>query len=124
VTGRRSCWQRYLGWRLRHVQRLILQNDGFTIVEGRDRKHISWCDIANVTAYKRDLLTVDLLCLAVGTNDGVVELNEEMEGYGQVEEQLCERLGVGHEWKLRVLFPAFETCIVTLYPGERRDSST
>ena len=100
-------WRRYRAWRLRHVRRLVLEADGFAILEPAGAKHVRWNAIRQVSAFKRDLLTVDMLCLAIATTAEIVEINEEMSGYSAIELALCTRLGIGIDWKMHVLFPAF-----------------
>lgn len=108
-------WGRYRRWRLRNVRRLALTHDGFTFIASAGNVRTAWCDIEAVTAFKRDLMTTDLLCLAISTPTGMVEIDEEMPGYADVEAQLCARLGMGETWKLGVLFPAFELQATSLY---------
>lgn len=110
-------WRRYLEWRLRHVRRVTSDDAGF-VVMGRDgRQPVRWDEIRQVAAFKRDLMTVDLVCLAVATPAGVVEIDEDMAGYREVEAQLCARLGIGEAWRLSVLFPAFAANPTLLFPA-------
>ncbi|WP_426164246.1 hypothetical protein [Sandarakinorhabdus sp. DWP1-3-1] len=110
-------WRRYIDWRLRHVRRLLADDDGFTLLARRESRSVRWDAVQHVVAYKRDLLTVDLLCLAIATSDGIVEIDEDMAGYAAVEAHLCERLPIVSDWRLDVLFPAFATNPTTLYPA-------
>ncbi len=100
-------WQRYRAWRLRHVTRLFVSDDAFTVVRRADALVVPWDAVLRVEAYKRDLLTVDLLCLMLTTRDSRVEIDEDMSGYSEVEAKLCKRLGISGDWKSVVLFPAF-----------------
>lgn len=102
-------WSRYLGWRQRNVCRLTSDRDGFAIHNRGECLATSWEAISGVTAYKRDLLTVDMLCLLLDTSAGVVEVNEQMDGYPAFETDLQRALGIDPMWKLGVLFPAFAT---------------
>ncbi len=108
-------WRRYLDWRQRHVGRLVLEPDGFWVAASSGRHALKWDMIRQVTAFKRDLMAVDLLCLAIATSEHIVEIHEQMVGYPDVEAQLCSRLGIGQEWKLGVLFPAFATNATLLF---------
>jgi hypothetical protein len=108
-------WRRYLDWRLRNVRRLALEDDGFAVMARNARTSVRWDDIRHVGAFKRDLYTVDLLCLVVATPAGIVEIDEDMQGYPEVEAALCARLGIGPDWRGMVLFPPFAANPTSLF---------
>lgn len=108
-------WQRYLDWRLRNVSSLELRPDGFRIKVGKSSQEVAWSAISRVVAYKQDLLAVDRLCLLLELDCGMLEVHEEMSGYPAFEEALMQSLGLGMEWKLDVLFPAFATNPTTIF---------
>ena len=110
-----NLWKRYLAWRQRHVVRIDLEPDGFAVAGYKRRTAIAWADIDRISAYKRDLYTVDLLCLAILAGDDLVEVHERMPGFEAFDERLHERLALSPEWKLTVLFPAFETNATEIY---------
>lgn len=58
---------------------------------------------------------MDLLCLLLELDDGILEIHEEMVGYPTFEEALFKALDLNSEWKLAVLFPAFETNSAMIY---------
>src|SRR6185295_2147472 len=74
---------------------------------------IAWSNIVRVVAFKRDLLTVDCICLAFATADGMTtEVNEEMEGWEALTDALPKYLPGGKGWSeyfTQVAFPAFAT---------------
>jgi hypothetical protein len=74
---------------------------------------IAWIDVLRVTAFKRDWLTFDCICMAISTKDGLTtELNEEMAGWETFTEALKEHLPGSVPWAdcfSRVAFPAFAT---------------
>jgi hypothetical protein len=83
--------------------------------EGKERHEalLAWDEIATVEVFKRDLFTLDLVCLAlarVGTED-VIEVDEEDPRWLDLVDALpsylpgCRTLG---EWFTDVAFPAFE----------------
>ena len=108
-------WRRFHDWRQRDVSRLESDGTGFTVINYRTRVAARWCDVTRTTAFKRDLLTVDLLCLLLGTTEGPVEVNEEMPGYPAFEDQMHNALEINVEWKLQVLFPAFATNATAIF---------
>lgn len=72
---------------------------------------IDWRSIRRVVAYKRDLLTHDLLCLALELDsEEVIELDESMTGWSHLLDALPARLPgaiSSADWYRRVVFPAF-----------------
>jgi len=74
---------------------------------------MAWNDIARVTAFKRDLMTVDCVCMLLADADGhILEVDEEMAGWQELCEALPQRLPGAkpfHEWFMQVAFPAFAT---------------
>jgi hypothetical protein len=60
---------------------------------------IAWSDVLRVTAFKRDWLTVDCICMAIATKDGTTtELNEEMAGWEAFTEALPRYLPGCMQW--------------------------
>lgn len=84
---------------------------GFAIVD-RDRvTAIALDEIAGITAYQLDLITVDLLCwdIALGPGDGtkVITLHEDLPGFDAVVDA-CSRLpDFKAGWRTAVLATAF-----------------
>ncbi|WP_159975697.1 MULTISPECIES: hypothetical protein [unclassified Novosphingobium] len=111
-------WRRYLDWRKRNVFAIDTGGDGFRVRHGRETCEVSWSGIEAVLAFKRDLLTVDRLCVAVVSDGSAMELDECMEGFEPWLLALENRLEIAGEWRLRVLFPVFETNMLEIF---RRD---
>jgi hypothetical protein len=55
----------------------------------------AWDTVAAVDTFKRDLFSVDCICLAFETTEGWIEVNEDMQGWGDflamVESSLAQR---------------------------------
>lgn len=80
---------------------------------------IAWRDTVRIEVFKRDLFTIDLICLSfVLRNDRALEVNEEMEGWKSLVEKLpeyftgCQSL---EQWFPAVAFPAFRTNRTVIY---------
>ena len=76
-----------------------------------DSSELRWSEVEEIHAYKRDLFTTDLICLAFKKSgrDEYYEIHEEMAGYHDLLEVLPSRLPkFTLEWFLDVAFPAFE----------------
>jgi len=74
---------------------------------------VTWMKIKRATAFKRDLFTVDCICLLFETVDQMtLELNEDMKGWNALTESMpnhlpgCKPLS---DWIFQVATPAFET---------------
>jgi hypothetical protein len=79
---------------------------------------LTWNEIEKVVAYKRDLYTIDLICLGFATAKQTIELNEEMHGWSQLVEKLPSLLPGTPEmsdWWERVAKPPFAPSIATLF---------
>jgi hypothetical protein len=98
---------------------LIVSFDAFGIALSKARpavvrvQSIGWSDMVRVVAFKRDLWTVDCICLAIQATDGtIMEVNEEMEGWEALTDTIPKHLPGSKEWAeifWQVAFPAFAT---------------
>ena len=90
-------------------------SQGFTVTNLREheQKPVArpWSSICLVKAFKRDLFTVDCICLYLDGTDGIgVELDEDMAGWNRLLDALpvmlpgCKPLS---EWLFAVASPAF-----------------
>jgi len=76
-----------------------------------DFSQLSWNDVEEVCAFKRDLLMTDLICLEFkkSDKDEYYEINEEMAGYHDLLELIPEHLPkFDLNWFPDVAFPAFD----------------
>jgi hypothetical protein len=102
---------------------IAFDSQGFNVTDLRSRKKEpvakSWSGICLVTAFKRDLFTVDCICLHFADADGtVVELNEEMAGWNRLVDALPTLLPgckPQSEWYFAVAFPAFTANPTQIY---------
>lgn len=93
--------------------------DGFQISWNRNRPvHVAWNQIVEIVAYKRDLLTVDMICLGfriAKDTDHVIEVWEDDSGYDLLVEAVQRRFSVTKNWWREVAFPAFESKWMTIW---------
>ena len=95
--------------------------DGFavgTAESSQSHGSLEWRHVDAVLAYKRDLYTVDLICLGFVTPNGTIEVHEEMQGWSELVEQLPSRFpGVPplSDWWERVAKPPFAPSVTKLY---------
>jgi hypothetical protein len=72
-----------------------------------------------IHAFKRDLFTVDLICLAFSLPDGVVQVDEEMVGYQSLLAELPSHYpGYYAGWWEKVAHPPFATNWTLLWSAE------
>ena len=109
---------RALRWR-REELRLIITDVGVRLLK-RDNEvwAFRWEDVTRVETYKRDLLSVDMICLdfSVEAQQFVYPTHDEMDGF----DTLCRELAryfpsVPEDWWSDVAFPAFATNHRVLY---------
>lgn len=83
---------------------------------------ISWDIVSEVFAFKRDLFTVDEICIGFRINDEgeYYEINEEMENYTELINFLnIPFAGIKQNWFTDVAHPAFETNLVSLWGNKK-----
>lgn len=89
------------------------------ISRGEENFEVPWRSIVRLLAFKRDLLTTDLICMAIEMEEGrALEINEEMIGWQRTMDQLIERLPGATpwaEWWPKTAFPAFATNPTIVY---------
>ena len=82
-----------------------------------------WRDVLRIDAFKRDLYTVDVICLAfVLSDDTEVEIDEDMKGFPSLVQKLPEYVPgcqTWDQWFRPVAVPAFELNLTTIYQKER-----
>jgi hypothetical protein len=82
------------------------------------RQQLTWAEVHEAVAYKRDCYSVDIICIAFGNGDDGVEINEEMPEWSDIVKALPRYLpGCTSEelWFQQVAFPAFETNPVCIF---------
>ena len=77
-----------------------------------------WRSVLMVEAFKRDLWTVDCICLAFQTPEGWHEVNEGMKGWNELLmsiEKMLNGFPKFEEWFISTGFPPFATNRMTLW---------
>lgn len=93
-------------------------DDGFSI-DGPEPVVIRWHEVAEIVAYKRDLLTVDLICVGfrLRSHENLIEVDEEMTGYDNLITEMTSQFALPADWPCEVMFPAFATNMTTVWPA-------
>jgi hypothetical protein len=83
------------------------------------RREVPWHAISRIMVFKRDLYVHDLICMLIEVpGDGVLEVNEDMEGWKNLTSDLPRFLPSAmapEAWFSKVAFPAFEVSPVMIY---------
>ena len=109
-------WQRPLEIRCGETG-LVLTNRGSSQTD----VSLEWKEVETVIAYKRDVFAHDLICLALVTRRGTIQVHEEMQGWSKLIDQLPSVLPgtlAPLGWWERVAFPAFAPNPTTLFKRE------
>ena len=87
------------------------------VKDGRIECYVKWEIVKNVTAFKKDLLTTDLICLEFEDIEGNFWLiHEEIIGFMDVAEKLKEQFpSINESWYTDVMMPPFERNHTILY---------
>ena len=73
-------------------------------------REVAWASVDQVVAFKRDILTTDLVCLRIQAQDTELELHEEMPGWPTALAALPSRLPgskTAETWLHAVVQPPF-----------------
>ena len=74
---------------------------------------MTWAEVTQVSVYKRDMITTDMICMfAKKLNGEGLQLDEEMDGWQMFVDSLPVHLPEckpWSDWFMRVTVPAFET---------------
>lgn len=99
--------------------RISLDPSGFTIEKsGKIAAQISWSDVKEIIAFKRDLFAYDLICLGFRTKDDDTfwEVDEQCIGYNELLAELEKQFpSIRTDWFAQVAHPAFALNRTTLW---------
>jgi hypothetical protein len=106
----------------RRSSRVSFDETGFSLWDGRTHQVVvRWADVRRVTAWKKDLVTTDLVCLTFALVAGQeYTVHEEMDGFDAFAAGMEGALpGVHTGWRSRVVPPAFAPNPYVLFDRER-----
>lgn len=84
---------------------------------------VKWSDVTEIQGFKRDFFTSDVLCLLVKSDNirVIIEINEDMDGFLRVDDQLKYLKYLQSDWRVGVVLPPFSENRVTLFKREIRE---
>lgn len=104
---------------------LLANGTGFKIVtRNRDVAELFWDGVEEIHAFKKDLITTDLICLAFKRSgkEGYYEIDEEMAGYYDLLQEMQNHLpGFNLNWVPDTASPAFATNHRVIWRKSQRD---
>jgi len=106
---------------------IALDETGFTILAfGQPYVRIEWARVVSIYAFKRDCWIYDTIRLEFNFDDGMAcEIDEDMDGYKAVVDELERRFGVAQEcWWSKVALPPFETNLTCLWSRDPQEQSS
>jgi hypothetical protein len=106
---------------------ITLTAGGFAAARDQTTSQIKWDDVIKICAYKRDMLTTDLICWSFHCrdDDDVLEVHEQMVGYKGLQEAVRSRFDVRLEdWFEQVAFPAFATNVTVIWPKNQKSETS
>jgi len=99
--------------------KILLASYGVNVLNDEGSKHYDWNDILSAFVYKKDLITVDLICMALESKGGeTLYVDEEMAGWKDFVDNSPEHLPgcvSFADWFIAVAFPAFETNPILIF---------
>jgi hypothetical protein len=101
--------------------KIEMTTSGFRIAQPSQLPfEISWQEITHIVAYKKDLLTTDLVCFDIETgradNLRTFTIHEEAEGFELLDAEFGRVLtGYNSMWRIKVIQPPFATNRTTIY---------
>lgn len=78
-----------------------------------------WTDVVSIEAYKKDLVTEDLVCLDIKLkSEQVITVHEELLGFEEFKTMMYSTLTMdNHDWMASVAEHEFEEARIEIYKG-------
>lgn len=96
------------------------EDDGFIFHFDNGPQKIKWNDVVRLTAYKKDLLTIDEIRMDIIYNDFQFTITEETPGWFQF--ILKTKLifpTIPESWDIEIIHPAFAANLTVLYENNQ-----
>ena len=104
------------------IGKFTYEEDGFIFQSSSGEQKVKWADIERLIAYKKDLVTIDEICLDIIYNNREITLTEETAGWYQFLQKI--RLvfpSILENWDRDITNPAFATNLRILYQRADRE---
>jgi len=99
--------------------------EGFTYTRGDFFKTLKWTDITQLNVFKKDLMTIDEICMEIVYGDYVIEISEEIPGWYQFVKRTKEVFPtIPKAWDFDLINPAFARNYSTIYTKSADQTKT
>jgi hypothetical protein len=91
-------------------RRVSFSADGFDIAAHRQPSaSVSWTDVREIFGFKRDLFSVDEICLGFSINESgdYFWVGEEDDGFDEIRREVERRFRLDADWVGKIMKPAF-----------------
>lgn len=97
---------------------LTVERGEIVAVDAGRQHRLPVSEILEIAAYKRDEITVDLICFDVTAADGKIwTYHEDMAGFGDLVAALERLPGFDASWRDKVVLPAFDRNWTVVWVG-------
>ena len=104
------------------VGKFRYEEDGFIFQSSSGEQKVKWADIERLVAYKKDLVTIDEICLDIIYNNREITVTEETVGWYQFLQKIrLEFPSIPENWDSDIAHPAFATNLRVLYQRADRE---
>ena len=93
-------------------------DEGFTVIRyEKPEMRVKWAEVGEVFAFKRDLFTMDEVCLGFrrGDTELYVWVSEDDRGFKHFLSHVEQRFNIDPKWFGKVAYPAFQQNLTTLW---------
>lgn len=93
--------------------------NGFSFNIDKTITEKKWNEIEEINVYKKDLLTVDLICMDIVFGETYITFTEDTIGWYHLVKKLKEIFThIPKDWDSEIILPPFETSFKTIYKRE------
>lgn len=99
---------------------IIVSDEVKLFMNGRAKHSLDFSNVVEISTYKKDLVTVDSVCLFFRCSNGfTLEFTEEMSGFDDLVKTVSSRFGLGGVWVDDVRSKPFEANVSILWDLKR-----
>lgn len=99
----------------------LYDEEGFSLMLNKKRVSLKWKNLHTAIGFKRDLITVDSICLQLFfLHHNTIELYEELRGWFQFLNRMAEEFPQTKGWEDEIVLPAFATNLTVVYDYKNR----
>jgi hypothetical protein len=96
--------------------KFVYYEDGIVMDFISGQQKILWTDVEQLIAYKRDLLTIDVICLDIIFDNKRMTINEDTPGWYQfIKKTKLIFPSIPVDWDMKIMHPAFQTNLTIIY---------